>query len=176
MDSIQEIIVKTAKSYVGQEEIKGNRGFKDPLFEEKMKNVGFVNGYAWCALFTELVWREAYAQTNGIIQEECAKLFSASVVATKNNFKKAGWVVNSQPVPGALIVWQKYKGDTPTAFGHIGIVTELSGSFDVITVEGNTSNKPNDREGFIVAEKKHRVVFNSGSGLNLIGFVHPKEP
>lgn len=48
-------IVEVAKSYVGQEEISGNMGFKDFDFNKQMKAVGFYLGAPWCAFFAKLV-------------------------------------------------------------------------------------------------------------------------
>lgn len=172
--NINEIIVETALKYVGQKEIKNNSGFIDFDFWQKMKNVGFNNGWAWCALFTELVWKEAYQIYNPIMFEEIDNLFSESATKTYNNFKKYGWTVNKIAEPGSLIIWQYYEENKPTWKGHAGIVKLLANEF-IHTIEGNT-NLAGHREGDQVAEKIRKYNFNPvQKGLVLLGFIHPKE-
>ena len=38
-------VIEVAKSYIGQKEIKGNKGFEDKVFEKRMKAVGFQSGW-----------------------------------------------------------------------------------------------------------------------------------
>jgi len=54
---IGEKIALTANSLVGQTEVKGNLGFHDGQFQLMMEAVGWKRGEAWCAYFTELVWK-----------------------------------------------------------------------------------------------------------------------
>jgi hypothetical protein len=173
--SIQEKIVATARSYIGQQEILGNKGFKDPALLSKMKAAGWQVGFAWCALMAEIIWKEAYGETSQRwIQFN--KLFSASSLATYYNFAHAADItVSTTPVPGAVVIW-KHGTDPAKTEGHTGIVTAVvNGAF--YSVEGNTSGTdPNIREGYIVAEKAHKLglppVYN---GLNVVGFIWPPE-
>lgn len=168
---IGEKIVQVAKKYVGQTETKNNSGFKDKEFEKRMADTGWLTGQSWCAYFCELVWREAYKGTS--IEKEITKLFSGSATATYKNFELAGWPVGSLPRDGALAVWRYGTGWK----GHIGIVNYLdeTDKFKFHTIEGNT-NSQGSREGIEVAKKirflKKPLTTN---GLNLVGFIYPKE-
>lgn len=165
---IAEKIKQVALSYIGKTEKPNNSGFNDAEFEKRMKDTGWSKSLSWCAFFTELVWKEAYAQTK--LVAELNKLFSGSATATYKNFELGGWQVGNKPKVGALAVWRYGNGWQ----GHIGIVVEENGvSFK--SVEGNT-NDVGGREGYIVA-KKSRITkgLYTAKGLNLIGFVYPKE-
>lgn len=169
---MQERIVQMAKKYVGQREMKNNSGFKDKDFEKRMKDVGWQDGQAWCSYFAELVWREAYKITT--YDKELAKLFSGSATQTYKNFQLSGnWEFGATPREGALAVWRYGVGWQ----GHIGIVYALDEKdpLKFLTIEGNT-NQAGGREGIEVA-KKIRFLNKplTTSGLNLVGFIYPKE-
>lgn len=178
---IQKIIRKTALRYVGQEEIRGNKGFKDQEFEEKMKTIGFKAGYAWCSLFAELVWREAYQQYNSFVVPELDKLFSAGAVKTYNNFKKSEhFNVSKLPEVGAICIWQNYRDGKAHWTGHAGIVTSVDYYLDKRTgffncVEGNT-NDIGGREGYITALKGRSLgAPERPNQLRIKGFILPSE-
>lgn len=166
---IQDEIVKVALSYVGKRETPNNSGFTDKDFEKRMKDVGWEKSLSWCSFFCELVWKEAY--NNPVVNKELDKFFSGSATTTYKNFDLSGtWKTSQKPVKGALAVWRYANGWK----GHIGIVTEVGdGSFK--TVEGNT-NSEGGREGIEVAKKNRKIGEPyKEKGLNLIGFVLPKE-
>lgn len=168
---IQDKIVEVAKKYVGKTEKPNNSGFTDAEFEKRMKDTGWDKGMSWCSFFCELVWKEAYLGSKEISSLD--KLFSGSATATFKNFdlaKEQGWQTGLMPKVGALAVWRYGVGWQ----GHIGIVVEENG-VTFKTVEGNTNDK-GGREGYIVAVKSRvtKGVFQK-NGLNLIGFVYPKE-
>lgn len=174
--TINDEIVSIAQSYLGQEEIRGNKGFKQEDFELKMKAMGWQMDQAWCAYFAELVWKEAYQQWDATLFSRLDKLFSAGAVATYNNFKKAkDFMCNQVPKPGALVVWQSYVSGAPHWSGHVGIVETASVNKGIFTaIEGNT-NDNGEREGFEVARKNRTINFiKKQNGLVLLGFVHPK--
>lgn len=170
MNAIQTKIVETARKYIGQTEVPGNMGFNDKVFQNKMEEVGFVKGHAWCAYFAELVWKEAYTALGMMaIVKDLDELFSASATNTYANMKAyPGSVAGKLPVPGSLAVWKYGQGWQ----GHIGIVTDVTDT-TFNSVEGNTNDK-GGREGYIVWEHtRQRIFTNNTSGLNLIGFIHP---
>ncbi len=173
MKTINQIIVDRALQYVGERELKNNSGFENEIFWLKMEGVGFDVGEAWCALFAELVWREAYGCYNSLHDSALERLFSESAVQTFNNFKSSTWITGLEPAPGDLVIWQMYKDNRPHWSGHAGIVTKvLTGSFD--SVEGNT-NSSGGREGVEVAIKRRALNFDKKEhGLVLKGFVKPK--
>lgn len=160
-------IVQIAEKYVGQTEISGNRGWKDKVFEDKMKAVGWSTGQAWCAYFTELVWKEAAQPAQRTALDT---LFSPSATATFANFKGTKFYRTGHlPKPGALVVWRYGNGWQ----GHIGIVTRVLDGARFETVEGNT-NSAGSREGlFVMRRVRSNIPANSMKGLNLIGFVYP---
>lgn len=161
--------IKTiAESYLGQREVPGNMGFKDKTFEKKMVDVGFVKSYAWCALFAELVWTEAY-KGSGLVTK-LKQLFSASATTTFKNFDIDGtFKTSKEPVVGAVAIWRHGSGWQ----GHAGIVTKVVGD-TIHTVEGNT-NAAGGREGIEVAAKKRKWKGQpyQANGLNIVGFIHP---
>lgn len=167
---ILKTVVEVAKSYVGQQEIKGNQGFKDKDFQKRMEEVGFVKGYAWCCLFAELCWRSAMIDKS----EELNKLFSASVSRTQNNLIAAeGYSISKKPTPGALAIFRVVKRGKLDWRGHIGIVEKVDAKNKQFTcVEGNT-NGSGGREGIEVAIRKRKIEFDGYSGLVLQGFITP---
>jgi hypothetical protein len=172
---IADTIVKTALNFVGEEEIKGNMGFKDEQFQKMMEAVGWRKKQAWCAYFTELAWKLAYIQSQDIVKE-LNGLFSASAVETFKNFEASRWTTSDQPEKGGLVVWQRYQGEEPHWSGHIGIVKKVQDPLHVLTIEGNT-NDSGGREGIEVAERVRTLTPPDGrAGLKFIGCVYPLEP
>ena len=163
-------IVKVAQSYLNQEEKPGNKGWKDPSFEAKMKAVGWKPTDAWCCYFAELVAKEAFGP--GPTWDALDRLFSPNCQATYANFSQSKlFKVGKIAKPGALAVWRMGK----TWKGHIGIVETVkfdANSVRVFTcIEGNT-NAAGGREGTHVLRKNRRAVWTNGSGLNLTGFIY----
>ena len=98
METINGCIVSFAVEYIGQEEIKGNMGFKDEQFNKYMKDTGFKKGHAWCAYFAELCYIQGYQDFDTSKLMDVAKYFSAGAVRTYRNFSKAeGWTVDKKP-------------------------------------------------------------------------------
>jgi len=167
---LREVIVDTAKSYIGQEEIRGNMGFKNAWFQKKMVAVGFRKTQPWCAYFAELVYKESYKKAGLNMFKKLDKLFSASVIKTMYNFEKAGYRLKTIPEPGDLIIWQSGRSSR----GHIGVVIEKSKDNKwLVTVEGNT-NKAVGREGIMVAKKTRRNIIRfKRKGLHIRGYISP---
>lgn len=162
-------IVSVATKYVGQKEKPGNSGFVDPTFETKMRIVGFQTGYAWCALFTELVYREAYSDIDPGQIDAIGQLFSPMAVDTYRRFKNSGHKVDNVPNVGDVVIWKHGNGPS----GHAGIVVAVGPGNEFTTIEGNT-NAAGGREGEVVALKKRKTgqPFTS-NGLNIVGFISP---
>jgi hypothetical protein len=171
---IRDLIVSKALFYIGEQEVKGNQGFKNKIFENKMISVGFQHGFAWCALFGELVWREAGQDVNTSLDHILAKTFSAGAVKTFNNFKaRKDFEISNTPTPGDLVVWQSYKRGKASWTGHLAIVVGVEDDhFE--TVEGNTNSK-GGREGIEVALKKRNYNFQTTNGLRILGFIKPND-
>lgn len=160
-----------AQQYLGQTEKPGNMGFNDADFERKMKEVGFVKGHAWCAYFTELVFKEAYPEKFS----ELDKLFSGSTVQTFRNFRDAGYPIGHVPQPDALVIWQTIKNGKPQSTGHAGIVIEAIDTWQFRSIEGNT-NDGKGREGYIVATHRRKVLAEVTNGLKVLGFIQVCKP
>lgn len=171
---IQQAIVKTAMEFEGQEEIRGNMGFKDDEFEALMISVGWQKTFAWCSYFAELVWKHAYSSVDSRYIDILDAIFSGSAVQTFHSFKKSKYFeTSSKAVPGALAVWQKYRNGQPHWTGHIGVVVELEEAKNRFwAMEGNT-NDDGSREGYEVAKRRRGYDFKTTNGLRLLGFVIP---
>lgn len=154
-----------AAGYIGQTELKGNMGFKDPCFEDKMRAVGFQDTHAWCSYFQELVFKEAYPD-----KKELDKLFSASAVQTFKNFKEAGYLVSPTPQVDYLVIWQTMKAGKEQWTGHAGIVSKAIDNETFLSIEGNTNND-GSREGIKVCERTRKVIENVQNGLKVMGFI-----
>jgi len=165
-------VVDVALKYVGQKEKINNSGFNDYEFEDRMEKVGWKQGQAWCAYFTELVYKEAFPERFN----ELDKLFSGGAVATYNNFfNSPNFICNDKPEPGAIVIWQYYKNSVPHWSGHAGIVKEVFEK-EFSTIEGNT-NSEGGREGIEVSEKLRMIDFRKKQqGLVLKGFIKIKQP
>jgi hypothetical protein len=168
---LQNQIITTANKYVGMKEIKGNMGWTNEAFEEKMIATGWGETQAWCAYFTELVFSEVYDPVG--LAKDLDRYFSGSARRTLKKFSEAeGWETGTVPVEGAVAIWKLVKGGKDKWQGHAGIVTKVLDSH-METVEGNT-NSAGSREGGLVAEKNRKYKFKVENGLALEGFVYPK--
>lgn len=168
--SLGHKIAVIAAGYVGQQEITGNKGFKNSAFQKKMQDCGWQIGQSWCAFFSELVWKEAFGKSHPAYAS-LDRLFSPSAVSTYSNFKgSTTFKCGNTPKLGALVVWRQGNGWQ----GHIGIVESIVDATTFRTVEGNT-NSAGGREGIEVARKTRKLGLPFKSkGLNIIGFVYPE--
>lgn len=158
----QEIALK----YIGETEKPGNMGFTDADFEKKMKAVGFQKTHAWCAYFTELIFKEAFPER----LKELDKLFSAGTIQTFRNFRDASYLISNVPKEGNLVIWQTMKEGRAMQTGHAGVVVQIVDHDTFYSVEGNT-NDGGGREGYIVAKKLRNVIPNVQNGLKVLGFI-----
>ena len=171
MDHIDKIVL-AAKSYLGQEEITPNLGFKDYSFNAKMNAVGFYKGASWCGFFVMLVMHEVYSDD----PEAWAylhKYLSASTHTMWLNFKASKEIVTGQvPKIGAVVIWQEGNGTS----GHTGIVTAVDADGKhFVSVEGNTDGN-GGRNGYRVWNNLHLIGQpHSEKGLNLLGFGYMPE-
>ena len=188
---IKRLIIEEGIKWEGQKEIKGNQGFHDDIFQNKMQQMGWNHGQAWCAYFAELVWKEAYKQYNVDLLPLLDELFHAGAVKTFNNFSSSrDFDDGLVPDFGALMVWQKYVKKNGRIIadwrGHIGVVidpvlppidrikyVEEKKPYTIHVMEGNT-NSEGGREGIEVARKRRKVDFSIKKGLVLKGFIYPK--
>lgn len=170
--TINDKLANIARSYIGEKEISGNKGFENSHFESLMQKMGWKKFQAWCVYFGESVWKEGYEGNEHIIKD-LDNLFSASAVQTwKNFYNSKRWESSQDPVKGALAIWQRYKDGKKTWMGHLGIVEDYFSVF-LTTIDGNTSGGL--REGDRVDSVTRKYNRNLENGLNLLGFVRPKQ-
>jgi hypothetical protein len=158
--------IEVAKKYLDQRENEGNKFDDNTLLGKMLHEAGQKDGEAWCCYFMEGVFCEAFPEKNA----ELRKLFSASAVATFDNFKKDDATkCHDRPKPGDLVIFQKYEEGKPTWKGHAAVVTDVNQDGSFHTIEGNT-NGAGSREGDRVAIKLRRNI-KTDNGLNIYGFV-----
>jgi hypothetical protein len=166
---LERTILETAQSFIGQKEISGNMGFKQPFFLRLMESIGWKKSWPWCSLFCKLVYTESYKKL-GLDPKTITKYVSPSVQGTRSNFIKAGYplITDWKHVkPGAYISWVSSSDRTK---GHTGILVEfIENGNRMITIEGNT-NSEGSREGDSVAKKTRTATVGSGRGLILQGW------
>jgi len=159
-------IVEIAKSYLGQEEISGNKGFKDKLFQSAMEKVGWYFRAPWCLYFCRLVWKES-----GF---EIKRVSGSSLTTMLNATKDKNWKVT--PVVGAIAIYRMFENGKPKSQGHGAIVVSVSpDGLNYETIDGNTTDK-GGREGIMVAARYRSLndaSWKKIDGLRLMGFVHP---
>lgn len=174
--SVVDRIIASAKSIVGQKELPGNSGFKDPKFQERMKTAGWNKFESWCIYTAEDIWDNGMGPDHPLILIT-DKLFSGSATATWANFSHSDkFQTGKVPKPGALALYQY--GNTWKGHGGVvipQIIKKPSGIYVYDNVEGN-SNSQGGREGIEVAEKVRQTgqPFKA-QGLNLLGFVYAPE-
>src|SRR5687768_10697060 len=118
---INELIVDEARIYIGKKELPGNSGFKSAEFQRVLEKMGWKKGQSWCDYFAELAYKGAYHRAGLMdIKNSLSALFSGGAVQSYRNFKAAGWKISSEPVVGALVIFQK----GGSWQGHVGIVSE----------------------------------------------------
>lgn len=176
---IGEAAVEFAKNHVGYKEVKGNMGFQDPVFDTLMRQVGFENTWAWCALFAELCWSYPTYDNKWKVFQSISDNFSANAVKTYENFRNdttGFFTVLSEgvPSPGDIVIWEKRKNGEPKKIdiwtvGHAGIVEEASKA-TFVSIEGN-SNSEGGREGIEVARQIRPYSYDKQDGLALKGFI-----
>lgn len=166
-------VVKHAKSFIGQKEIKGNMGFHSHQLDILARDAGFKNGYAWCAVFCEVVWKlsiDSLQTDTGKVYRtlrNCiADVINPSSQQTYNNAANNVLIRQKQTArPGDIVIFINTKN---RAFGHAGIVTEVTDN-GFWTVEGNT-NENGSAEGDGVYTK-FRTYDKDGKGLDVRGFL-----
>ncbi len=166
---LEQMVLETATSFVGQKEVSGNMGFIQPFFLKLMESVGWRKSWSWCSIFCKLVYTEAYKKM-GLDPKIITKYISPSVQKTRANFLKAGYPLITDwklVKPGAYISWVSGSDRTK---GHTGILVEFTDNGKkMITIEGNT-NSEGSREGDSVAKKTRAAIVGSGKGLILQGW------
>lgn len=163
----QTKIVTIAKSYLGEEEVQPNNGFKNPVIDKAMRAIGFYNGASWCGFAVMLTLFQAYSDAPNwlsLLKKYC----SASTHTMWANFKASKEFKTSQvPLLGSIVIWQDGNGTN----GHTGLVTSITGN-KFTSIEGN-SNNDGSRNGYEWSENMHTLGLpHKDIGLNLLGFIY----
>lgn len=169
----QQRIVRYAKKFIGEEEFSGNMGFKDPEFNELMRQDGdFRDTQAWCMSFVKMIWINKFGNK---YKDQLDVLITPSTQTSWANFvkdKSGDFEVSEIPKKGSIVIWQTYVNGVSKWTGHAGIVQRANiENFE--TIEGNTTDEGN-REGYIVAEKTRKYNWDTMNGLRLKGFISIK--
>ena len=169
--------IQFAREQVGKKEFKGNQGFQDKLLDTVMRQVGFENGWAWCALFAEACWAYPMFDGKSKVIASISDNFSANAVRTLENFEKDDtglFVVSKKPKIGSIVIFEKRRSGKPVrtgiwTLGHAGIVETVHNE-KFVAIEGNTYSA-GGREGIEVARKNRPYNFDGKSGLCVKGFI-----
>ncbi len=165
MSPFRKELLRVALKYVGAYEIGGNN--KGPLVEMFQKAVdGKATGEAWCMGYVQFCLKQV--EQSLLLPSLLAK----SELCTAVWDKSPKMCRTDKPVPGSVVIWQKWANGKPTISGHTGIVLWPvdSNSFD--SIEGNTSNSVGVvRDGDMVAVKTHFLSDNSQ--MRILGFLLP---
>ena len=160
-------VVKFSEDLEGQTEIAGNMGFNSDGFQSMMEQVGWQPGDAWCVFFVKVVW---YNMAPEWLKPKIMAKVTGSTWSTWQNLSAdPSFVVSAIPKVGDMVIWRMYEGGSATDDGHAGVVKSLGmGTFT--TIEGNT-NDMGGAEGYIVAEKSHKIDYNNQNGFRIVGFL-----
>jgi hypothetical protein len=161
-------IVRTAKKFIGQEEIRNNMGFIDAEFQKMISQYGdYMAGNQWCMSFAKAVWLLTFGKK---YQAQLDELLTPSTITTWTNFendKSGDFKTSDKPSRGAIVIWQQHVNGAPQWKGHAGIVQKWNNE-EFQTIEGNTAAIQGiDR----VAEKIHTYKWDVNNGLRLKGFI-----
>lgn len=160
------------KTYIGQQEIPGNKGFVQKGFDKLMRAVGFYTGAAWCGFLPRVAWNQAGLNPGFISPSSTFQVNSSA----KGEPMEGNW--HTEPVLGAVAVWAIFRGGKRQSRGHFSTVVSIEKTEDTTTfqtVDGN-SNSNGSREGKEVVEKNHTLdirIWSKKEGLRLLGFLYP---
>lgn len=168
MNTISEktkALLATAVSQVGVHEHGGNNDGEIVRMYQDV--IGKPEKEPWCVSFIQWCVRQVEHKFNS--KTILFPTESSQMLWTKT--PHAARVAT--PEPGCIVVWTKFKGDTPLSIGHVGIVKEVLSDGYMLTIEGNTS--PSDgiqREGDGVYLKRRKIHITEGY-MRTAGFLLP---
>lgn len=166
MTDKQKALIDLAKSFIGVHESGGNnRGHQVEIFQSIISK---PMGQPWCLDFVQYC------------VHEIDKAFLSKTVLYPTENTQIAWLKTPKvarlenPVPGCIVIWTDYHGDTPTSLGHCGVVAEVLGAHTFKSIEGNTSSEDHkvERNGDGVYEKTRELIRYSGS-MRVAGFILP---
>lgn len=170
MEKTANQIITVARQWLHVREIGNNLGFNDPLFEQRLRAVGWRPPYAWCGFYVKSIYKEVYGHLE-IWEDLYQDTLSGGVLAMWRNAKYKGLPTSDAPVLGGIACWETAGGR-----GHTGIPTRIIDDFHFWDIEGNT-NSVGSREGDCVLEKRRHTNarFKRGApkGWRYLGCIHP---
>lgn len=134
----RNFLITEAQRWIGVTEINGdNTGQVVQLFQKAVDNKAIRE--PWCLAYVMFCIKhidnmclrakmKEHKNSNLELTEHCMTLWNSSV---KNRVTK--------PMPGDLIIWQRYVNGKPTSAGHVGIIEQVLPNGHFVTIEGNTS-------------------------------------
>lgn len=145
-DAVQGLL-SNFKGELGYKEGKGNQTKYAKEYFPSLQNE------PWCDTFVDAMFVKTFGRENA---EKMLGGFSAYTPTSHNLYKQNGRWNEARsayiPEPGDQIFFQPAGG----RINHTGIVTRFDKEKRVVyTIEGNTSAKPDDREGTTVKEKSY---------------------
>lgn len=160
-------LITIANSYVGTVSSSLTPNPQVAQFREVLGNPD--NGQSWCMDFVLFCINQVETEFS-----QPAYLFkSQSVLEVWNKSPKM--IRLEAPTPGSIMIWQMWKDNKPTVFGHTGIVCAVSEVGFVDTIEGNTSAPSDadqiDRQGNGVWVKKRTL--KGSSSMRVCGWLLP---
>jgi hypothetical protein len=170
----KRLLVLEASRWIGVSEVGGqNKGQLVEMFQKSADDK--ASKEPWCLAFVLFCVKYVDLIANEVMQASTFghKLFVTEHCMTMWNESPRECRLD-QPEVGALIFWQYWKDEKPTASGHVGIIKKILDEDHILTVEGNTS-APSDevvREGDGVFVKRRRIKANNGT-MRVKGFLSP---
>lgn len=166
MNDKQKRLLEIAKSFVGVHEKGGNNC--GPEVERFQSIISKPMSQPWCLDFVQYCVHEV------------DKAFLSKTILYPTESTQICWLKTPKvarlenPVPGCIVIWTDYNGNSPTSRGHCGIVTEVIDAQTFVTIEGNTSSEDHkvERNGDGVYEKHRKLIRYSGS-MRVAGFILP---
>lgn len=151
-------VIRVAKAYLGNKEIKPNKGFTSQNFTDEMKKSGWWVGAPWCMFFAKLVFLKSMT---GEKLSAVKKYFTGSTISTFNNVDSGlakPFRTSMNAKKGSIVIWEGINDKTK---GHAGIVIEVNGN-NFTTIEGNWGDE------VIVKKRSYSDIVNN---CKLKGFI-----
>ncbi len=160
MATAQELVAKAASQIGVKENPSGSNRVKYWDYYKEKTGVNLQSN-PWCAAF--VTW--CMGQVGGwkVTKDEGRFRYCPSLVNwAKNNGQ---WLDReAKPKPGDIIIFSN-----KSRACHVGIVESRPNSYEVITIEGNTSTTSNDNGGAVM--RRTRTYGKVGSSWYILGFI-----
>ena len=162
-------IVRFGKTFIGQEELTGNIGFRSETLQRLMEQIKWRRGDAWCVYFVKMLWYNMAPRAYRPVILSKVSGNSQQTLKNLSEDKSGIFKISKFPKKGSMVIWQYFKNGVGQWKGHAGIVTRIEPKC-FYTIEGNT-NISGGSEGYIVGEKERKYDFVNNDGLRLRAFI-----